>query len=103
MPKKRQINTAVHNLVNDWNYIQWDKFEPVPLAFSQKNKRGDFYCDEFITLDTETSWNHDMENPKGWIYQWAFTYLNNVVYGRRPSELVEALQKVAKGRGQRTL
>ena len=99
MAKKRQINTAVHNLVNDWNYIQWDKFEPVPLAFSQKNKRGDFYCDEFITLDTETSWNHDMENPKGWVYQWAFTYLNNVVYGRRPSELVEALQKVAKVNG----
>lgn len=93
---KRTINTLVHELVPSWKFTRWDKFKPQPLPYSYMNKRGDTLCDDFITLDTETSWNHDEENPVGWIYQWALTYKGEVVYGRRPSELLAALNEIKR-------
>ena len=56
-----------------------------------KNKK---YIDEALYLDTETSHNHDRKNPIGWIYQWAFVFYNFIVYGRRPSELIQALKYI---------
>lgn len=91
---KRQINTAVHQLVEKWDKVAWNDFRPTPMDCSQMNRKGDIMCNDFMTLDTETSWNHDAENPIGWIYQWAFTYNGQIVYGRRPSELVFALQRI---------
>lgn len=88
---KRKVNTSVHELVSSWKFVRWDKFVPEPIPYSYMNKRGDTLCNDFITLDTETSWNHDEENPVGWIYQWALTYCGKVVYGRRPSELMSVL------------
>lgn len=93
---KRTVNTLVHELVSSWKYTRWDKFNPQPLPYSYMNKRGDTLCDDFITLDTETSWNHDEENPVGWIYQWALTYKGEVVYGRRPSELLAVLNEIKR-------
>ena len=93
---KRTINTSVHSLYKTWKYRRWDNFEPDPIPCSFMNERGDTLCDDFITLDTETSWNHDEENPVGWIYQWALTYRGNVVYGRRPSELLFVLDKIKR-------
>lgn len=51
-------------------------------------------CQDYICLDTETSWNHDLNNPIGWIYQWCFSYQGQLICGRKPSELVEALKKI---------
>lgn len=93
---KRQINTLVQQLRDNWEVVSWDDFNPLPLNSSQMNRKGDTVCDDFMTLDTETSWNHDPENPIGWLYQWAFTYNGQIVYGRRPSEFVYALQKVKR-------
>lgn len=59
---------------------------------SKKRKR--YLCEDYICLDTETSWNHNLENAIGWIYQWCFSYREYLVCGRKPSELVEALTKV---------
>ena len=59
----------------------------------RKSKRKIF--SDFVSLDTETSHNHDSENPVGWVYQWCFSIGDDVVVGRKPSELVEALARVA--------
>lgn len=52
------------------------------------------FCNDFVALDTETSHNHDEENPVGWVYQWAFKFGGEVVIGRRPSELITALERI---------
>lgn len=93
---KHRVNTKVHELVSSWKYVRWDKFVPAPMNSTQMNKKGDMLCNDFITLDTETSWNHDEENSIGWIYQWAFTYQGQVVFGRKPSELIKALKAIEK-------
>lgn len=93
---KRKVNTAVHALVSSWKFVRWDKFIPEPIPHSYMNKKGDTLCNDFITLDTETSWNHDEENPVGWIYQWALTYCGKVVYGRKPSQLMQVLQLIQR-------
>lgn len=93
---KRRIKQAVHALIASWKYVRWDKFKPYPMNCTQMNKKGDTLCDDFITLDTETSWNHDEENPVGWIYQWALTYQGTVVFGRKPSELIHTLKEIQR-------
>lgn len=50
--------------------------------------------ERWISLDTETSWNHDMENPIGWIYQWAFKFGEEIQIGRKPSEFIESLKEI---------
>lgn len=78
--------------------VYWDEYKP--------NIRGRWLCDgkrgskrkifsDFISLDTETSHNHNPEDPIGWVYQWCFSIGDDVVIGRKPSELVEVLQRVA--------
>lgn len=88
-------------------YIKWDKFKPRKLIFTKK--RGDYkgpkIANSFISLDTETSKIED--NNLGWMYQWCFSYPagNNsryLVYGRKPSELAEALIKVVSVNGMNT-
>jgi len=93
---KRNINTLVHVLLKSWRFVRWDKFVPEPLNYTQMNKHGDTLCDDFITLDTETSWNHNEAQPVGWVYQWALTYCGAVVYGRRPSELMTVLERIKR-------
>ena len=63
------------------------------LIFKKKNKKVKL-CDNFIALDTETSHNHNFDNPIGWIYQWAFRLCNVVVYGRTVRELVNCLYNI---------
>ena len=48
-------------------------------------------CNHWLSLDTETAWNHDEENPLAWIYQWCFKFAEQIVIGRRPSEFVKCL------------
>ena len=73
-----------------YNYIQ------LPFIRKSSNyKNGNaLYCKEFIALDTETSWNHDIENPVGWIYQWSFALGEQIIIGRKPSELVSQLEYI---------
>lgn len=84
-------------MFDTYNVVSWDKFDPQPLdvfRIISKDKSERTLCKDFISLDTETSHNHDEENPVGWMYQWCFKYQNDLVYGRKPSELVDALKKV---------
>lgn len=54
------------------------------------------YCPLFISLDTETSHNHDEKNPVGWVYQWAFEFNGQCVVGRTPTRLCTVLAYIKK-------
>lgn len=73
-------------------------FNP-PKAHFIQSWRGDKTADSFISLDTETSHNHDDKHPIGWVYQWAFTYGEYLVYGRKPSELMDCFKKIVAVNG----
>lgn len=83
-----------------WIPISWDMFNPLGLHFIRqrgKSKRPVYMASSFIGLDTETS--KIVEEDTAWLYQWCFSYPKGngerwLVYGRRPSELAEALVKV---------
>lgn len=45
-------------------------------------------------LDTETSHNHDDDNPIGWIYQWCLEFAGEYCVGRKPSELIKAFRQL---------
>ena len=77
--------------------INCKDFNPKPIKMLVKyfsNSSIERVGEQFITLDTETSHNED--NTIGWIYQWAFTYNHETVWGRKPSELIECLDKIRK-------
>ena len=76
---------------NDYNPTFCGKW----LTDSKRKSKRKIYSD-FVSLDTETSHNHNPENPVGWVYQWCFAVGDDVVIGRKPSELVDALERVAK-------
>ena len=69
-----------------------------PEVIEGKSKYAPCLLSEAIYLDTETSHNYDEESGEGvgWVYQWAFTFCGEMAWGRRPSELMEALSKVAR-------
>lgn len=75
------------------NRISWDKFNPQPMDVIKKNKHT-YYCNDFMTLDTETAYTVVGETTYGWIYHWCFKYGDNLVRGRRPSELMCCLKKI---------
>ena len=68
------------------------------LAFKelQKNHKITKYATKYICLDTETS--HD-SNERGWVYQWAAKLSGLYVYGRKPSEIIDFMTKVAEHYG----
>lgn len=78
----------------------WNEYKPKDRDFLPKViTRGGktlktYFCKNWISLDTETAHNHDEENPLAWVYQWAFKFGDEIVIGRRPSELVEALRRI---------
>ena len=57
-----------------------------------RNRHIYLYAQDFSVFDSETS--HDDEN--GWIYQWAVKLQDVYIYGRRPSEFIELLRRMAK-------
>lgn len=78
-------------------YINWNEYRPSTAYKTVKNSSTTAkkeYLKRWISLDTETSHNHDLENPIGWVYQWAFKFGDDVVYGRKPSELVQVLRRI---------
>lgn len=78
--------------------IYADQYKPsFPLEFIREkanNTGKELILNDFIALDTETSHNHDNDNPIAWIYQWCFAIGEDIVVGRRPSELIQALNKI---------
>lgn len=72
---------------NDYDDIE---LKPYKFIKSRSKKRPSVLV-RYISLDTETSHNHDELCPLGWVYQWAFKFDNIYVGGRRPSEFIRAL------------
>lgn len=62
-----------------------------------KRKYRDFvqYINVPMFLDTETSHNHDSENPIAWIYQWCIEFNGVTIGGRTPSQLVNLFHRVS--------
>lgn len=60
-----------------------------------RNRHIYLYGEDFAVFDSETS--HDDEN--GWIYQWAVKLQDVYIYGRKPSEFIELLRRMAKEYG----
>jgi len=71
------------------------EFVPAPTEFI-KSKRGKQVASKYMCADTETSHNHNNENPASWIYLWAFSYNGKLVYGRTPAQFIDALDKIKK-------
>ena len=65
------------------------------LAFKplQKNHKITKYATKYICLDTETS---HTDNLTGWVYQWAAKLGSLYVYGRRPSEIIDYMRRIAE-------
>ena len=85
--------------MSGYSYIYYKAFKPRQLHFNRQrgySKHPQYTASSFISLDTETSKIED--DNIGWLYQWCFSYPGSgerlLVYGRRPSELAEALLKV---------
>lgn len=62
---------------------------------SKSGKSKTKYLDTYIALDTETSHNHDIENPIAWVYQWAFLFNGKMYSGRYVTELVKQLHQIS--------
>ena len=62
----------------------------------QKNHKITKFATKYICLDTETS---HTTNECGWVYQWAAKLGGLYVYGRRPSEIIDFMQKCAEHYG----
>lgn len=77
---------------------QWNLYKPTEkLKTKTPSGRGGkkkAVLEKWMSLDTETSHNHDPENPIGWIYQWAFKFCDDIVIGRKPSELMKCLREI---------
>ena len=86
--------------------ISWEAFTPHALSkhylYHKKGTPKRTLAKDYICLDTETSTNINeagVETPMGWIYQWCLSYPKEggvrwLVYGRRPSELTETLERI---------
>lgn len=59
----------------------------------QKNHKITKYATKYICLDTETS---HITNTCAWVYQWAAKLGGLYVYGRKPSEIIDFMQRVAE-------
>lgn len=79
--------------------VKWDKFINTQIQASilkgNRSRKKPNLLDFPICLDTETSHNHDVNNPIAWIYQWAFTFQESVIVGRTPVQLMNCLEHIS--------
>lgn len=75
---------------------EWEPTKDIRTLKSSSPKEKRAFLEEWLSLDTETSHNHDIENPIGWVYQWAFRFAGDIVVGRKPSELIECFNKLIR-------
>lgn len=47
-----------------------------------------YYATDYITFDTETSHNHDEDDPRAWVYVWTAYDGTNSYYGRKMSDMI---------------
>ena len=88
-------------MIKDYILTPFDKFKPHKLSQSSTNgQRRTFVCDDFASLDTETS--KELETEDGWLYQWCFSYPSQppmikrqLVFGRKPSDLAKTIKKIS--------
>lgn len=66
----------------------------IPKITKGRSKDPTYYLKQPAFLDTETSHNHNKEDPIGWIYQWCFEFKGQYVIGRYPSDLIRQLKKL---------
>lgn len=83
-----------------YNQFQFNKeIQKCKSSFTHKSgsvsKDTIYYSLDYVSLDTETSHNHDNDKPIGWVYQWAFKFQNQIIYGRTPSQLCINLKLLA--------
>lgn len=69
-------------------------FKNLKLLRKGKGPHKKHYIQQPAFLDTETSWNHDNDNPIGWIYQYALEFNNEMVIGQDPITLCEHLKQM---------
>lgn len=91
------IKSKVKTKTGDEDIIAYsvDEYKPPALAFRsiQRNHKYIDFATSYMTLDTETSHINDEDS---WIYQWAVKFRGSYIYGRRPSEIIALLQKLAE-------
>ena len=80
------------SIFND--YILNKPFEDIPLLTKKHKKQNEYILSVPICLDTETSHNHDEENPKTWLYQWGIEFNGGLYYGRTPKQLIEYFNSI---------
>ena len=66
-------------------------FHPGYVRKIAKSRAKDpiYYIQQPAFLDTETSHNHNDDDPVGWIYQWCMEFNGEYCIGRKPSELIK--------------
>lgn len=73
--------------------IEWSDYIPAFELNTVKKGKKEFYK-VFLSLDTETSHNHDEIFPVAWVYQWAIRIENDTVVGRTPTQLMTVLERI---------
>lgn len=63
------------------------------LKFLKKNKYRNI-CKDYACLDSETSWNHDIDNPICWITSIQFLFQDEYFLFRKPSDFIRHLKLI---------
>lgn len=77
--------------MNDFKPFKMENLGSCRVINSRSKYRPN-YISQYICLDTETSHNHDENDPIGWIYQWCLSYNNKLSWGRTPTQLFSVLR-----------
>ena len=74
-----------------------DHFTLTPIKAITKGRSKDpvYYLKQPAFLDTETSHNHNEDDPIGWIYQWCLEFNGQYLIGRKPRELVAHIKQLS--------
>lgn len=88
--KLSDTGSTVSELYDEFRYI-------LPDAVNEADQL--YYITQRIIYETEQKHKKATFIPVGWIYQWCLSYPNDgnsrfLVYGRRPSEMAETLERI---------
>lgn len=95
---KLQIKIKDKSFINETRYVEVQKEYYPRRAYRIVNKQhtNRYFLEDFATFDSETSWNHDLENPKSWVYQWGFYFREQFIGGRKISDFLEMLVEISE-------
>ena len=85
-------------MTNNYHLHNCNNYNPHISTFIKDNNSHNKanLLEDYVVLDTETSNNHDNDNLIGWVYQWAYIYGNELVYGRTPTQLCNSLHDICE-------